>query len=173
MGDPTLWGWAMTAAYGGAAIAAAWRQQGAAARPGTGAGGFWLVLALVVGAYALNSQLDLQTLMIATGRCLAEQAGWFELRRQVQAAVFVGFAGGGLVLLGWLAWQMPKAGRGAGWAGAGLAAMAVFATWRAAEFLHVEGETLHALSHMHIPRLFELGGAAGIATGARIGQDSG
>jgi hypothetical protein len=162
-GDPTAWGWAMTLGYGLAALMAAlrWRGEGVAAR------GFWAVMAAIVAGVAINTQADLQILLIALGRCLALEGGWFEARRAVQAGVFGALVLAALVLLGWLMARRRAGGPGAGLALAGLASMAIYVAWRAAEFLHVEGEALHALSHMHVPLLFEAGGAVAIALGAR------
>jgi len=168
-GDPTAWGWAMTLGYGLAALMATarWRREAMSAR------GFWAVLVGIVAGVAINTQADLQILVIALGRCLALEGGWFEARRTVQALVFGALVLVALALLGWLVARRRAGGPGAGLALAGLASMAVFVAWRAAEFLHVEGEALHALSHLHVPRLFEAGGAVAIALGARRGGKPG
>lgn len=171
MGDPTLWGWAMTLACGLAALAAAGRWR-SLRDPGSDMRGrsFWAALAVIVGLVAINTQADLQTLLIGIGRCLAHAGGWFELRREVQATFFVVLTVAVVAGLVLLAVARRGAGRGAALALAGLAAMAIFVTWRAAEFLHVESEFLHALSHMHVPRLFEAGGPIAVILGARKGR---
>ncbi|MBV0890254.1 hypothetical protein KTN05_00085 [Paracoccus sp. Z118] len=92
IGDPEPTGWLTVAAYlicTGLAVAV-WRRM----PPGSG-GGFWAVLAGLLLFLAVNKQLDLQTALTATGRCLAMAQGWYEARRAVQ----VGFLAALLVLV--------------------------------------------------------------------------
>lgn len=81
IGDPTIWGWATVAAYGLAALLSlvAARHKDRRER------GFWLLVAALMAALCVNKQLDLQSALTATGRCLAQAQGWYEERRAVQA----------------------------------------------------------------------------------------
>ena len=55
---------------------------------------FWILTLLLLGALAINKQLDLQSALTAAGRCLAQAQGWYGQRRLVQ----MGFLGGLAVL---------------------------------------------------------------------------
>ncbi len=80
IGDPDLWGWTVVAAYAVAALLCL-----RAARSGTGRErAFWTGAALLMVALGLNKQLDLQTLLTVTGRCLARAQGWYRDRGAVQ-----------------------------------------------------------------------------------------
>lgn len=46
----------------------------------------WLFLALLLGALAINKELDLQSLLFATARCAARLQGWYEARYVVKLA---------------------------------------------------------------------------------------
>lgn len=62
--------------------------------PGT-ARGLWLTLVPVLGFLAVNKQLDLQTALTATGRCMAQAEGWYDNRALVQ----IGFIAGLMLIL--------------------------------------------------------------------------
>ena len=128
--DAHLFGWSVTAAYGAAALAAAWRA-------GAGSRAVWIGVALLMAFLALNKQLDLHVLMTAAGRCLAQEQGWMAQRRAVQAALVVAVALGALTA----GWGVLRALRGR-WrthAGllAGLGLVAAFMLLRAAELNHL------------------------------------
>lgn len=82
IGDPTWIGWLTTTAYFGAACLCA-----DSFRRSRWAG--WLVLAAGLVLLGFNKQLDLQTLVIQTGRRIALDEGWYGQRRQVQAGFAV------------------------------------------------------------------------------------
>lgn len=161
LGDPTPWGWAATLLFALASVVAA--------RTAVRLGGrdrlLWAVAAALMAALALNKQLDLQILLTATGRCLAQAQGWFEARRAVQATFVAALAVAVVLALVGLA----RAGRGTraagGWVIAGLGLTGAFVLWRAALFHHMESEALHHLTHLYVPQMLEGAGPAALILG--------
>ena len=91
IGDPTWIGWLITVAY----FAAAWLCFASFRRDR-----LWFVIGLAVVLLGFNKQLDLQTLLTQIGKQMANQEGWYDQRRQLQAvfgAVFVGLSAAGAV----------------------------------------------------------------------------
>lgn len=87
LGDPHPMGWITVAVYAVAALAA-WR----AGDRGIGTGRervFWRLTAVLLAFLAVNKQLDLQSFMTATGRCVAQAEGWYDQRRAVQRTVIL------------------------------------------------------------------------------------
>ncbi len=134
IGDPTLWGWLTVAAYAACAVlavAVARRQPGRARA-------FWAAVALAMALLAVNKQLDLQILLTAVGRCIAQAQGWYEQRRSVQrefVLVLLALTGVALALAAGL---MRRHLRQNGLALAGLVLVAGFVAIRAAGFYHVD-----------------------------------
>ena len=90
IGDPGVTGWLTVLAYALCAMLAlaVWRRlKGQRGRL------FWAVLSLLLVALAVNKQLDLQSAVTATGKCLARAQGWYAQRRLMQA-LFIGLVGG-------------------------------------------------------------------------------
>ena len=83
IGDPDATGWLTVAAYLVCALLAfaVWRRQ-----PGGTSRGFWAAIAALMLFLSLNKQLDLQTALTETGRCLSHAQGWYDQRRFVQIA---------------------------------------------------------------------------------------
>ncbi|MFV0359135.1 hypothetical protein [Tropicimonas sp.] len=84
-GDPILRGTVFMLAYG---IAAVLMLRVAQQSRGREKWLWWLSASLFL-FQVVNTHLDLQGLVWATGRCLARAQGWYEERRKIQAA-FVG-----------------------------------------------------------------------------------
>lgn len=87
IGDPDITGWLTVLSYlvcFALALAVSMRNP-----PGT-ARGLWLTLVPVLGFLAVNKQLDLQTALTATGRCMAQADGWYDNRWIVQIAFILG-----------------------------------------------------------------------------------
>lgn len=170
IGDPTLWGWLIVAAYGAAAALAwrAWRlerramdaagtpQERALRRPIV-----WLGVCAVLLALGINKQLDLQTYITELGRRLALAQGWYERRRMVQAAfvaaVGVGGVAAGVAMLRWLGparrRYLPVA--------IGLAMLLAFIVVRAASFHHIDDALFRMpIVEAMVNRGLELGGIA-------------
>ena len=86
IGDPNVAGWAIFAAYALAAAAAVTVLRRGSFDPThhRQSQALWGMIAVLMAALALNKQLDLQSLLTALGRCLAQEQGWYENRRMVQ-----------------------------------------------------------------------------------------
>lgn len=107
IGDPNIAGWVICAAYALAAILAIIVLRAAPFDPSHRGREriLWSLIACLMAALALNKQLDLQSLMLAVGRCLAQEQGWYESRRLVQrdfifAMIAVAAIGGAAII--WL-----------------------------------------------------------------------
>jgi hypothetical protein len=107
IGDPNITGWAICAAYALATILAGivlWVAPFDAEHRSREKI-LWALIAGLMAALALNKQLDLQSLMLAAGRCLAQEQGWYDSRRLVQrdfifTLIAVAAIGGGAII--WL-----------------------------------------------------------------------
>jgi len=108
IGDPTWTGWSTVLVYLSVMVLAAMlaRRAPFPAYSLTRERLFWMVIALLLMALALNKELDLQSALTAIGRCAAKAQGWYEDRRQVQGAFLMLIAAGGLVALGILLWLL-------------------------------------------------------------------
>ena len=119
---------------------------------------FWGLITVVMIVMAINKQLDLQSLLPATGRCLSEAQGWFEHRRLVQRVFFLVLillaAGGTAILL----WRLRHALKRSSAPLLGLVLMAGFVLSRAAEFNHIDSDIGTFLTSRWGARVSELAG---------------
>ncbi len=166
IGDPDPWGWSVVAAYAGAAalcLRASGRQPGRERA-------FWICAALLMAALGANKQLDLQTLLTVTGRCLARAQGWYDERGEVQTA-FVGAVAVIAVIATLTVAVVMRRHLGRLWpALLGLTAILAYVAVRAASFHHVD-QLLYrpAVAGIRADPVLELAGAAliGINAAAR------
>ena len=139
IGDPTALGWLTT----GLLCLAAYLSLRCAHSP-VFAGRerrferwFWLSTAVFLVLLTLNKQLDLQTYLLAVGRCIARAQGWYGARRSVQfiaAIITTGMVGA------WVLWIMIGLRRSLPnmWLElSGIAALGLFFTLRLFEIFHV------------------------------------
>lgn len=86
IGDPNTLGWTICATYALAATLAGTVLWVAPfdAEHRSREKILWALITGLMAALALNKQLDLQSLMLAAGRCLAQEQGWYDSRRLVQ-----------------------------------------------------------------------------------------
>ncbi|MDB6178760.1 hypothetical protein PAF17_14780 [Paracoccus sp. Z330] len=87
IGDPNATGWLTVLAYVLCLVLSVRVWVKLSGQPGRA---FWGLVALLMLFLALNKQLDLQSALTATGRCLAQAQGWYDNRRIVQAAFVLG-----------------------------------------------------------------------------------
>jgi hypothetical protein len=127
----------------------------------------WRHLALVILLLGINQQLDLQTLLLQSGRALAEAEGWYPYRRLVQRAFFGLFATGSLLLVSLAAWQGRAFLIRHRLVTLGLAILIGFVLMRAAEFNHVWLEPLQSVQGDSWKDYLELLGLGLIIEGAR------
>jgi uncharacterized membrane protein YhaH (DUF805 family) len=139
IGDPHLAGWAVTAAYALAAVSAVMVIRQAPFEPSHRRQMLvlWGLIALLMAALALNKQLDLQALMTALGRCLAQQQGWYEDRRLVQRDFILGLIAVAALAAAGLFWMLRGTVRQNLVPVLALAALAGFVLIRAGHLLHV------------------------------------
>jgi hypothetical protein len=140
LGDNTAAGWLTVVAYLAAALSCAWAARAlyGAAGPNRRERLFWWIAAGTLLFLAVNKQLDLQSLVTAIGRCHAQLAGWYGIRRSVQWAFIVAVAVGGVVVLGLMAFLL-RGILGRVWpALLGLGFVCVFVVIRAASFHHMD-----------------------------------
>ena len=107
-------------------------------RPARAARGLWLAIAAITAFLAVNKQLDLQTALTATGRCMAHAQGWYDNRWLVQIAFIAGLVLGVVGALLWTAKILRGRMRGNGLALLGLAVLCGFVLVRAVGFHHVD-----------------------------------
>ena len=140
LGDDHWVGWLTVAVYLVASLAAA---RAAFALSGVDAATrrervFWGISAGIMLLFAVNKQLDLQSLLTMVARCHAQLSGWYDMRRTVQEAFIFMVGAGGLMALGLLA-LLLRGILGRVWpALVGLGFVGVFVVVRAASFHHVD-----------------------------------
>jgi hypothetical protein len=140
LGDNHWMGWLTVAVYLAASLAAA---RAAFALFGIDAATrrervFWGISAGMMLLFAVNKQLDLQSLLTMVARCHAQLSGWYDMRRTVQEAFILIVGSGGLVALGLMA-LLLRGILGRVWpALVGLGFVCVFVVVRAASFHHVD-----------------------------------
>lgn len=156
--DPTLGGWAVTAGYAAAAWLALLAAREGAARSFDRR--FWSLACAVLLLLAVNTQLDLQTLLTDLGRAWAADHGWYERRRTLQSGFVAGILATGALGLVW-GWRMTR------WrapmirlALAGLAATFGYLTLRAASFHHADAFLRTEIAGMRWDWLVEVAGFA-------------
>lgn len=135
IGDPGLTGWLTVLAYAVCAMLAlaVWRRlKGQRGRV------FWAVLALLLAALAVNKQLDLQSAVTVTGKCLARAQGWYDHRRVLQALFIALVAGGALAMLLGLTVSLRGRLRRNLMAAAGLTLVLSYVVVRAFSFHHFD-----------------------------------
>lgn len=87
IGDPNVTGWLTVLSY---LVCFALALRVSLRNPPGTARRLWLTLVPVLGFLAVNKQLDLQTALTATGRCMAEAEGWYDNRALVQIGFILG-----------------------------------------------------------------------------------
>jgi hypothetical protein len=140
-GDPTLIGWLITLAYLVLVLSIIKLIIDVAASQTYDRrrlAGFWTIVLLIYLFFGLNKQLDLQTFLTATGRCLSKLQGWYRERRAFQLNVtMAGLAATAIFLLGFLFYFRTVITRS--WlAILGVTCSLVFVVLRAASIHHVD-----------------------------------
>lgn len=108
IGDPTVIGWTITVAY--FIVTFLCYRAGLVAKEAdsgifkTKNAVVWFGLAAILLTLGINKQLDLQTLVINSGREIAKSNDWYGIRREVQFYFVMGLAVSGIILIGVLFW---------------------------------------------------------------------
>ena len=139
IGDAYISSWINTVLYGCSFVAAIFKWNNLRkTQVSSGEQYLWLFFIIVLFALGINKQLDLQTLLIATGRELARSEGWFDMRRQVQALFaysLAGIIGCGIL---YLVYATRNLWRRNGLAFVGLGILGIYVVVRATSMSHVE-----------------------------------
>ncbi len=156
-------GWLTVAAYALTAILC----FSAARTPGRPAvRWFWLALAILLFGLMINKQLDLQSALTATARCLSQMQGWYEDRHIVQRRFILAvLAAGALVALVSL-WLLRRHIRQIGLALLGFVFLICFVLIRAAGFHDFDALLRSDILSVRMNWLMELSGIALIAMNA-------
>ena len=99
---------------------------------------FWYMLGLIMLLLAVNKQLDLQTLLTAIARCMAQIQGWYDTRRSVQIGFIAVVLVVALIVLGIMSVVLRGTLRRNGLALVGLIFVLGFVAIRAAGFHHID-----------------------------------
>ncbi|MCB1355300.1 MAG: hypothetical protein KDK53_01935 [Maritimibacter sp.] len=168
--DPYFLSWVMVAIYVFAAFLAAVvaRRAPVPAATRRQERAFWAAVAGVLAIMAVNKQADLQTLIMATGSCLGQTQSWFEktdlLKGIILTVLVLSAFGSGAVFV----WALRPTLRRTALPLLGLALMAGFIVFRAAETLNSLGP-LRAVARGNWPdRILELSGPLVIVIAAII-----
>ncbi|MFN7222532.1 MAG: hypothetical protein ACK4MS_00770 [Paracoccaceae bacterium] len=163
IGDPSLGGWLTVAAYLICAVLALLvlrRIGGGRTRT------FWVLICIVMAFLAVNKQLDLQSALTATGRCISRLQGWYEDRRVFQRHFIQGLllVVGTMLALG--LYLMRRDLKRNGLALLGLAVVAGFVAVRAVGFHHFDSVINMRVQDVRLNVVFELAGLVLIAVNA-------
>ncbi len=163
IGDPSAAGWLTVTAYVTCALLALLvlrRLGGGRART------FWVLTCIVMAFLAVNKQLDLQSALTATGRCISRLQGWYEDRRIFQRHFIQSL----LLVVGMMLavglYLMRHALKRHGLALLGLAVVAGFVAVRAVGFHHFDSVINMRVQDVRVNVIFELSGLVLIAVNA-------
>lgn len=162
IGDPTIMGWLTVALY---FIASVLSVLVFYKRSGT-RGIFWLFLSAVLFALAINKQLDLQSALTATGRCVAQAQGWYAERRAFQLKFIISIAAVSFLIALLLFWMMRRELRKIWLALAGISLLIAFIAIRAVGFHHFDQFIGYTIGSIRMNWALEIGGIAMIGANA-------
>ncbi len=140
-GDPTLIGWLITLAYfmlNFSIVKLLFNISSSNIYDRRRFTAFWIIILLIYLFFGLNKQLDLQTFLTATGRCVSKLQGWYEERRAFQFnLIMAGLAATAMFMLGFLYFFRTIIGQSL-LALLGVSCSMVFVVLRAASIHHVD-----------------------------------
>jgi hypothetical protein len=175
IGDPSLLGWLTVAAYVAAALLSFRTYRLVEpVEPVTREGiltarvqrWFWLGMTVVLGALAINKQLDIQSLLTDIARVVFKKSGWYEGRRVFQHAFVLVAAGTGAVAILAGLWAFRKGGAWVQLGQLGLIALCSFIVVRAASFHDVDAMLGGSVWFFKLNHVLELSGIAVISIAA-------
>ena len=139
IGDPNITDWAICVTYTLAAVLAVVVLCTAPFAPShlRRERILWALIATLMAALALNKQLDLQTLILAAGRCLSQEQGWYDSRRLVQRDFIFALIALAALMGGGIIWLLHGIIRHNLIALFGLATVAGFVSLRGAYLFHI------------------------------------
>jgi hypothetical protein len=172
IGDPTVMGWVTVAAY----LVVWWlccraSLAGARIREAKSLGEhklYWLVLAVVFFALAINKQLNLQSLFTEIARDAVRAMDLYESRRALQAIFMVSVLCIGTACLALLFWITRRSPRHYFLANVGLVYILIFIVVRGTSFHRVDQLLRVAVLGVKMNWFFELSGIACVGIAARV-----
>ena len=127
---------------------------------------FGLSVAVALAFLMFNKQLDLQSALTASGRCLAQSQGWYNERQVFQLLFIMGLLVASTVLAVVLFWRMRHHIRSVWLAMLGLVLILLFVAVRAVGFHHFDAFIGFEVHSVRMNWILELGGIAMIAVNA-------
>lgn len=133
IGDPTFMGWTTFVCYFIASFASfvAGRVRRQDKR-------IWIMLTVFLLLLGVNKQLDLQSALTATGRCVAQFQGWYGQRRTVQFAFVLALLCVSTLVMALAFYRLRQSLRRAGLALLGFGFLVTFVAVRAVGFQHFD-----------------------------------
>jgi hypothetical protein len=169
IGDPTVLGWVTVIAYLVGAFGsflAAWREPRAGGRRPGPPTMFWLVLCGLLFGFAINKQLDLQTLLTQIGRDMLRSLGLYGERRVLQVGFIAIIALVCISAAAALLWAARRTLHQRWLALLGIIFIFGFVVVRAASFHHVDVFLVARIGRMKWNWVLELGGIVAVAASA-------
>ncbi len=167
IGDPTLMGWITVAAYflcAAVTLKLYFSSQNIFPREvAVKQKQFWLCLGLIMLFLGINKQLDLQSLLTATGRYFAHKDGWYAQRRNVQVIVIIGILISLTTAMVCFMLHFKPLLKTNWLAITGLAFLLIFIAVRATSFHHMDALINTRLLNMRMNWILELSGITGVA----------
>lgn len=167
IGDPTIIGWLIVAAYITAAVLCGRCAYLARKDQQRKYLTFWLTITIILALLAVNKQLDLQTLVTDIARKMAKQQGWYEHRRGFQMWVTSIIAAVGICLIAMAVWIMRNY-KSTRMTFIGLTLLLAFIVTRAAPLHYIDKILTIKLANLKLRYLLELAAIACIAISAVI-----
>ncbi len=103
IGDPSFVGWFITGGYAVLVLVIVLllvKLKSPAVGAPRALFRFWILALVFYALLGLNKQMDLQTYITATGRCMSRAEGWYKQRREFQMLLaFAALAGGSVLML--------------------------------------------------------------------------
>lgn len=168
IGDPTVMGWLTVVAYfiAAALAVAAMRASLRAAPRDRAECAFWIGAVAAFLFLGVNKQLDLQSLLTAVGRCVAQAGGWYAERRAVQAEFILAILIACVALFAGFGWALRRSIRRNWIALLGAGLVACFVLVRAVGFHHFDAALGMRFAGWRLNWILELGGIAVFSLGA-------
>lgn len=166
IGDPNVTGWLTVLAYAlclvlSIAVVTSSARHG---REKT----FWILVAALLAFLGVNKQLDLQSALTATGRCLSQLQGWYTERREIQKHFIQVLLAATVLALALGAYLMRRDLRRNALAILGLCVVSSFVAVRAVGFHRFDAFINSRMLDMRVNFLFELSGLVLIALNAIV-----
>ncbi|MBW8016074.1 MAG: hypothetical protein FVQ82_07800 [Planctomycetes bacterium] len=165
IGDPTVIGWLIVAAYITTAMLSGRCAYNARKKQQTKLLTFWLTITIILTLLAINKQLDLQSWLRSTAKQMAREQGWYAHRQifQMSVVAIIAAVGTGLIVLA--SWIMRNY-RSTRMAFIGLIVLLVFIVIRTASLHSIDEILAIKIAGQKLRYLLELAAIACIAISA-------